>query len=364
MTIGLEATRANKKYKTGTEWYAWHLLQQFKKLDHENKFVVYYNNILADALKETPANFVIKNLPWPFKKFWTHMRLSLELIKNPVDKFFASNAVPLLTKGEVIVTIHDLGFFRNPELYHPLERIYQQISHKLAVKKAKKIVTVSEATKKDIKKYFPKYKEEIKVTHLGYNADTFKILEKHEKMQFIDIHDLPDDFFLYIGRLETKKNVANLIKAYKKTNRKWPLVLGGRPGNFGYDEIERLANDPEIKDDIIILGYVSQANYPRLMASARAFVFPSKFEGFGIPLIEAMACKVPILASDIPVFREVAVDSALYFDPDNIDDIAQKMDKITTDEKLQETLAIKGLQRSRQFSWEKCARETLDFILK
>lgn len=364
MIIGLEATRANKQYKTGTEWYAWHLLQQFKKIDHENKFVVYYKDFLADDLKDMPANFVSKKLSWPLKKFWTHLRLGLELVIKPVDKFFASNAVPIFSRGEIIVTIHDLGFFRNPKLYHPLERIYQQLSHKIAVRKAKKIITVSEASKKDIEKYFPNFKGEIKVTHLGFNKENFKPLEKHEKFQYLEKHDLPDNFYLYIGRLESKKNIANLIKAYKKSNRKWPLVLGGRPGNYGYDEIEKLANDPEIKHDIILLGYVSQANYPKLMACARAFIFPSKFEGFGIPIVEAMASKIPILASDIPVLREVGSDAILYFDPDNIDDIASKMNKLSEDKNLQETLAIKGLQRSREFSWEKCAHETLDFILK
>lgn len=363
-TIGLEATRANKQYKTGTEWYAWHLLQEFKKLNSDNKFVVYYKDYLAGDLKDAPDNFIFKKLSWPFKKFWTHLRLSCELIKNPVDKFFASNAVPLCSKGEITVTIHDLGFYHNPKLYHPLELIYQKISHSLAIRKADKIIAVSEATKKDIIRFFPKAEDKIRVIYHGWNNEDFGIYGPDDIKAYKDRHDMPDKFILYIGRIETKKNIQNLIKAYKKTTRRWPLVLGGRPGNHGYKEIEELIKDPEIRDDIILLGYVSQNNYPKLMASASAFVFPSKFEGFGIPLLEAMASSVPIACSDIPVLREVADDAALYFDPDDTVDMSAILDKLMKDKDLCRDLVEKGKERAQKFSWQKAAQETLDYILE
>jgi glycosyltransferase involved in cell wall biosynthesis len=362
--IGLEATRANKKQKTGTEWYAWYLIQEFKKIDQENKFVVYYNKYLAGDLKDAPDNFCLKSLPWSFGKFWTHLRLAWELVINPVDKFFATNALPIFGRGEMIVTIHDLGFYRNPELYHPIERIYQKLSHSLAIKRADKIITISEATRLDIIKYFPKAKHKIKVIHLGYNKDHFKSIDQEDKKIFIDRHDYPDKYLLYIGRLETKKNIVNLIKAYKKTSRKWPLVLAGRPGNYGYDEIEKLANEPDLKQDIILLGYISQDNYPKLMASAAGFVFPSKFEGFGLPPLEAIASGVPVTCSDIPALHEVVGDAALYFDPDNIEDIKNKIEIIFNDQEQRSDLIAKGLERAKQFSWSKVARQTLDYILE
>ncbi|PLX25294.1 hypothetical protein C0580_02835 [Candidatus Parcubacteria bacterium] len=363
-TIGLEATRANKQYKTGTEWYAWHLLQEFKKLNKDNKFVVYYKDYLAGDLKDAPDNFIFKKLAWSFKKFWTHIRLSCELIKNPVDKFFASNAVPLCSKGEIIVTIHDLGFYRNPKLYHPLELIYQKISHHLAIKKADKIIAVSEATKKDIIRFFPSAEDKIRVIYHGWNYQDFGVYGPEDIKAYKDRHDLPDKFILYIGRLETKKNIQNLIKSYKKTTRRWPLVLGGRPGNHGYKEIEELIKDPEINHDIILLGYVSQNNYPKLMAAASAFVFPSKFEGFGIPLLEAMASSVPVACSDIEVLHEVAGEAALYFDPDDTVDMSAILDKLMKDKDLCRELVAKGQERAKEFSWQKAAQETLDYILE
>ncbi len=356
LRIGLEASRANKEYKTGTEWYAWHLLQQFKKLDTDHSFFVYYNQELASQLKQAPANFKFVQLKWPLKKLWTHIRLGFKLLTKPVDKFLFTNAVPLLSRGEVIVTIHDLGFLKNPELYHPLERIYQKLAHNIAISKAKKIITVSEASKQDIIKYYPKVKDRIKVIYLGWDEEDFKpgvsdsIKEKY---------NLPDNYILYIGRVETKKNIQNLIKGYKLLKTDWPLVLAGRPGNYGYNEIKKLANDK-----VIFLGYIPQTDYPQLLASAKLFVFPSKFEGFGMPILEAMASGVPVVCSDMPVLHEVGNNAVSYFNPDDINDIAEKLQNLIDDRGLRQELIDRGLEKVKQFSWSRCARQTLEYILE
>lgn len=362
MRIGLEASRANKKYKTGTEWYAWHLLQQFKKIDQTNNYIVYYNSDLEKDLAAVPANFLLKQLRWPFGRFWTHLRLSLELLFHPVDKLFFSNAVPVITRGEVTATIHDLGFIKNPELYHPLERIYQKVSHSLAIRKADKIVAISEATKQDIIKYYPFAQDKIKVIYNGWDDKSFRP-SKEDKKQYIKAkYNLPDNYLLYIGRIETKKNVLNLVKGYNLlSNNNWPLVLAGRPGNFGYDEIQKLAKE---NSNIILLGYVPQEDYQLLIAAAGIFVFPSKFEGFGIPLLEAMGSAVPVICSDIPVLHEVGDKAALFFNPDKPEDIADKLNSLITDSDLRQELIDLGLMRSKEFSWEKCANKTLDYILE
>lgn len=361
VTIGLEASRANKEFKTGTEWYAWHLLQQFKKLDQDNKFVVYYNHDLKPELATPTANFYFKRLKWPFGKLWTHIRLSLELLLHPVDKLFFSNSVPIFTRGQLTVTIHDLGFYKNPKLYHPWERIYQKISHWLAVTKADKIIAISEATKQDIINFFPNTKRRIKVVYNGWDDEEFKPANDEAKQNIREKYDLPRNFFLYIGRLETKKNIQNLIKGYSQLKDKdWPLILAGRPGNYGYTEILELA---EKVNNIRFLGYIKQIDYPKLLASASVFIFPSKFEGFGIPILEAMGSGVPVICSDIPVLHEVAKDSVLFFNPDKPQNIADVMGRLIGNSDKRKELIRKGIVRAKQFSWEKCAKETLEYII-
>ncbi len=367
MKLGLEISRANKTNKTGTEWYAWHLFEQFKKISNQNdlEFFIFYHQELSAELKNAPANFIFKKLNWPFSKFWTYFRLSWELFLHPVDKFFATNSAPLFFKGELIATIHDLGFYKNPELYHPLERIYQKIAHTLLINRADKIITPSQNTADDVVRYFPQAKSKIQIIYHGYNRDEFKVLSAEEKQVVKNKYNLPDKFLLYIGRLETKKNIQNLLRAFTiLQHTDYHLVLAGRPGNYGYRDILELSRHKDIKDRVHFWGYVSQNDYPLILASADVFVFPSLFEGFGMPLLEAASCGVPITVSDLPVLREVADSVALYFDPHQPAEIARIIDSLLSDDVLRQQMIGAGLEKVQSFSWEKCAQETLAYILK
>lgn len=363
MKIGLEAARANREHKTGTEWYAWHLLQEFKKITTEHKFVVYYNQDLVGDLMTAPANFYFKKLAWPYRKLWTQVRLSWELFTRPVDRFFASNTIPLLTRGQVIVTIHDLGFLKNPELYHPLERIFHELSHRWYAQRANKIIVPSLATKADLEHYYPHTKNKIQVIYHGYSKIDFHPSTKFEQEEIKEKFDLPENFILYVGRLELKKNIPRLIEAYKSLpENNWPLVLAGRWGNYGRQEIEKLLT-PEYKDKIILLGYVSQKHYSQLLGAASLFVFPSKFEGFGIPILEAMACGTPVLCSNLPVLKEVAANAAMYFDPNDVTDLRNKLMQFMKNPELKILYKHQGLKRVQNFSWEKTAQETFAYII-
>lgn len=373
MRLGLEISRANKVNKTGTEWYAWHLFEQFKTAyisprmhgDEVVSFFVYYHQDLSPELTNAPANFIFKKLNWPFSKFWTYFRLSWELFWHPVDKFFASNAAPLFFKGELIATIHDLGFYKNPELYHPLERIYQKISHTLLINRANKIIAPSQSTADDVAKYFPKAKNKIQVIYHGYNRDEFKVLSEQEKQIVKNKYNLPNKFLLYIGRIETKKNIQNLLRAFTiLQHTDYHLVLAGRPGNYGYRDIIELSRHKDIKDRVHFLGYISQNDYPLILASADVFVFPSLFEGFGMPLLEAAACGVPMVVSDLLVLREVADQTALYFDPHQPAEIAKIIDSLLNNDVLRQQMIESAKIRVQLFSWEQCAESTLAYILK
>ena len=397
MIIGIDASRANLKHKTGTEWYSFYLIKNLAKIDRENKYILYLNNEASSELKkaiEGNPNFYFKVLNWPFYSFWTLGRLSLEMLfKAPDVLFVPAHGLPFFSPRHTINTIHDLAFLRDKNLYRQdkvktsntyyrgvinflvkfftlgkyrassLDYLYW--STKFALRKASKIIAVSNFTKKEIENFYPKIKsQKIKVIHNGYNSELYCPPDNEEKAnKALCKYDLEKPFFLYAGRLEKKKNTPSLIEAFAIVKENYPeikekLVLIGN-ASFGYDEVQFMIEEYDLGREILMPGWVDEADMPYIFSSASAFIFPTKYEGFGIPLLQAMACGLPIAVSDIPVLHEVAADAALYFDPNNSAAFAFAMKSLALDSALRAELRAKGLERVKKFDFEKCARETL-----
>jgi glycosyltransferase involved in cell wall biosynthesis len=400
MTIGIDASRANLKRKTGTEWYAFYLIKNLARLDKTNKYLLYLNeepsSELKEAVKDSP-NFVFKVLRWPFYSFWTLGRLSWEMIwRRPDVLFIPAHTMPLIYPKKTVNTIHDIAFTREKALYRSdkvkTERVtsrklievivrlitfgkyrsdsldYLYWSTEFALRRAKKIITVSNFTKNEILNVYSKVNgNKIKVIHNGYNNEAYKQIKDELKIQEIkEKYDLDFPYFLYIGRIEKKKNIPALIEAVSILRDNYPevkekMVLIG-DASFGYDEVKYIIEEFNLNLDVIMPGWVDEEDLPYILNGASAFIFPSKHEGFGIPLLQAMACGVPVAASDIPVFKEVAQDSVLYFDHHDKLAISEAMAKLVKDESLRQELVVKGLKRVENFSWEKCASKTLEEI--
>ena len=188
-----------------------------------------------------------------------------------------------------------------------------------------------------------------------------------EKINFIlEKYSLESPYFLYIGRLERKKNTATLIESYAIVKENNPaiaekLVLIGNAG-YGYDEIQYVIEEFNLNKDVLMPGWVAEEDVPYILNGASAFIFPSKHEGFGIPVIQSLACGVPTAVSDIPVLHEIAADSVLYFDQNNKVSMSEAMKRIITDDELRKNLKNKGIDRAKLFSWQICAAETLKEI--
>ncbi|MBN2854129.1 glycosyltransferase family 4 protein, partial [Patescibacteria group bacterium] len=245
---------------------------------------------------------------------------------------------------------------------------YLYWSTKFALKKASKIIAVSNFTKQEIENFYPKAKSnKIKVIHNGYNSELYRLVDDEEKANEVLLkYGLEKPFFLYAGRLEKKKNTPTLIEAFAIMRENYPelkekLVLIGN-ASFGYDEVKFVIEEYDLERDILMPGWVEEADMPYIFASASAFIFPTKYEGFGIPLLQAMACGLPIAVSNIPVLHEVAAEAALYFDPNNSSAIAVAMKSLASESALREDLRAKGLERVKNFDFEKCARETLGVL--
>lgn len=401
MTIGIDASRANRRYKTGTEWYSFYVIKNLAELDHENRYVLYTSSLPSQELQEIirdHPNFSLKVLKWPFNFFWTLGRLSIEMIIHRPDILFVpAHTLPLFQPWKTITTIHDIAFTREKSLYfqkklpvttrlgelilnnfvkiitfskyEPNSVDYLDWSTRYAFKRAKKIITVSEFTKQEILDVYPQAKaDKIVSIHNGYNNDLYKKIDDPERIDnILEKYGLERPYFLYVGRLEKKKNTPALIEAFALFKEKNPgynykLVLIGS-ASYGFDEVKYAIEEYNLNKEVIMPGWVEEYDMPYIYNGAVGFIFPTKHEGFGIPVIQSLACGLPTAVSDIPVLREVAGDSVMYFDSNQRDSIAQAMESLVTDQVLREELIKSGYLKVQEFSWRKCAEETWREIL-
>jgi glycosyltransferase involved in cell wall biosynthesis len=373
MTIGIDASRANKSEKTGTEWYSHHLIQELKKItDPKDQFILYSREKLRSRLGAMPSNWQSRVLRWPPRKLWTQARLSFEMWRRPPEILFVpAHTLPLIHPKKIVTTCHDVAFLRLPQVYDWPALKYHEFAVKFALRHATKIIAVSEFTKSELIEFFKISPERIVVVHNGYDSERYKIIEDRGAVEkILQKYNLRQPYILYLGRLETKKNTHGLVQAFgvlkKILNLKseilnLKLLLVGQPG-FGFEKVDEAIVDNDLHNEVIMPGWVDERDLPYLISGAKLFVFPSFYEGFGIPVLEAMACGTPTVVSGIPALREVAGKAAYFFDPYSPENIAEGINRVLGDEHLQEDLKIRGLARAQDFSWEKCARETWEVI--
>jgi len=373
MIIGIDASRANHKEKTGVEWYAYHVIQNLKKNLPDNVRVVLYSDVpLEGDLALLPDNWTSKVLNWPIRRLWTQGRMSLEMLFSRPDVLFVpAHVVPLIHPKKTIMTVHDVAAVKFKQSYNWFEKWYSVWSAKMAVKKMWKIIVPSEFTKKELLSLFKKTKEDKKekkifvVSH-GYDRN-YKIIQDLEKIKStLNQYNIKQPFLMSIGRLEEKKNTWRIIKAFDKLKSQFKhdnlqLVLIGKPG-YGYEKIKTALDESEYKKDIILPGWVDQEQVPHLMNSAEVFVFPSLYEGFGLPILEAMACGTPIVASKNNSLEEVGGDVCLYTDS-SIEQITKVIHRFLDNSELTKQKIKLGLERVKDYSWEKCAKQTADLII-
>ena len=370
MIIGIDASRANKKSKTGVEWYSYHLIEEFKKIDRNNRYFLYTNKPLEGTLAICPANFEEKVLRWPIPRSWTIGRLSLEMKfgkEIPDVLFVAAHTLPLFNPKRSVVTVHDLGFEHFPEAYHWADKFYHKLIIHLIKKSATKIIAVSEFTKQDLIKTYKIPSEKIVVVLNGYDNDKYKLLPDSGGL-LKEKYKINFPYVLFVGRLELKKNIPRLIEAFGLFKRKQPelthkLVLIGVKG-LTFPLIEEQIKKYNLANEIIFPGWIDDADLPIFYNNADLFAFPSLFEGFGIPILEAMACGCPVICSKTTSLPEVAGEAGLMFNPESAEEIAARMEQVLLNLEVQESLRVKGLERVKRFSWRKCAEETLAVLLE
>lgn len=363
LVIGIDASRANAENRTGTEWYAHHIIQELKSLIPDGFEVrLYSREPLRDGLEALPRSWRSIVLKWGFR-FWTQLRLSWEMLRDPPDLLFVpAHVLPLMLPRRTVITLHDVAFVRYPEAYSLQGRLYHIWSTRRAVKRADRILTVSEFSKREISEVFKAEPSSVSVTHLCYDRSVFRPADDDELTVVRGKYETVWPYFIYVGRLERKKNLAGILRAFRefKSMReeygKHRMLLVGKHGRW-YEEEMRDSGEAGAKD-VVELGYVPPEDMAALISDAEAFVFPTWYEGFGIPVLEAFACGTPVIASDNASVPEVAGDAALYADPSKPAEIARAMHRLVADVALREVMVERGLRRAGEFSWRRTAEET------
>ncbi len=274
---------------------------------------------------------------------------------------FFNYIVPPFVHGKKVVTIHDMVYKAFPETMNSKTRILLNLAMNKSMKRADVVVTDSEFSRSEIIKYFPQYRDKVEVVPCGVDCDMFKPIQDRSIIEKVKAnHNIKGKYFLYLGTLEPRKNLTRLVKAYEILSRRKEdcplLVLAGGKG-WLYDEIFEEVNKSGLGDKVIFTQYIPGEEICPLMNGAEAFVFPSLYEGFGMPPLEAMACGTPVIVSGSASLPEVVGDCGLIVDAYSEESIADAMEKIADNEELRKQLSEKGISRAREFSWKKSAEK-------
>jgi glycosyltransferase involved in cell wall biosynthesis len=360
--------------KTGIGYYALNLIRNLAKIDKANEYLLYtflfryFGSNLKNIFIPNKKNFIpkFKRIPARFVNFLhDKINIPIESFIGPIDVLHSLDSrFPLIKNSKLVVTIHDIAFMLFPKYTSNDNFVRNQLTKYVvnAARLADGIITVSNNSKKDIIEVLGVPETKITVTYEA--ADTiFRLTNKSKCSEKIkQKYGFDDEYILCVSTLEPRKNISGLIKAFsiakKSKNFDFKLVIvGGK--SWYYEELAKLAVYSTLDKDVIFMGYVPEDDLPLLYNCARLFVFPSFYEGFGLPLLEAMGCGLPIVASDNSSIPEVVGDAGVLVDAENTEQIAETIYQVSTDESHLQDLRLKGLKRAKTFSWENTAKKTL-----
>jgi glycosyltransferase involved in cell wall biosynthesis len=368
MKIAIQAADLDSDRIDGTRVYILNLLKYFGKLDEASQFLVYHrNNFNPELTPPKFSNYKIIQKSFPF--LWTQTRFASALWRDKPDVLWMPMmALPVIRrkKTKTVITVHDLAFKFFPEHFpkNDLRRLNLYCDY--AIKNSAKIIAVSNSTKRDILRCYPSVLEsKIKVIYHGFDRDIYEkerdISAENDLCKKLGISK---KYILYTGALQPRKNLIRLINAFneiKKEGLGIQLVLAGGKA-WMYEEIFKQIEKSPNKKDIINTGKLDFEDLGNLLRGASVFVYPSLYEGFGIPVLEAFAAKVPVILAKNSSLTEVGGDGALYFKTENVADLSCQIKKILSNEELAKSKIQAGYEHLKNFSWEKCARETLEYL--
>jgi glycosyltransferase involved in cell wall biosynthesis len=363
MIIGIDGNEANVERKVGIGEYAYELLKQFSKITLPNvKFVVYLKSSPRVDMPPPSSSFSYK-IVTP-TKMWTQFALPISLFfgKRPDVFFTPSHYGPRISPVPTVISVMDLSFIRFPELFAKKDLYQLKNWTAYSAKNAKKILTISEFSKNDIINEYKKDRKNVVVTYPGIKPN----LSINKNMNINDLKKkfgINKEYILFVGTLQPRKNISKLIEAFSKIDKDIQLVIVGKKG-WLYEDILKAPVKFNVENKVKFLDFVEDSELPLLYKNALCFVLPSLYEGFGLPVLEAMKNGCPVITSNVSSLPEAGGDAAEYFDPENVDEMKKKIEKVIEDKKLREEMIKKGFAQIKKFSWEKTAKDTLKELME
>lgn len=351
MRLAIDASRTTSARRTGTERYALEMIRALIGLNSPYDITLYFRDAPAPGLLPEAPN--VRHRVIPFARAWTHLRFAATLAADRPDIVWVpAHTLPLLFPGRAAVTVHDLGYRHFPQAHPARQRRYLDWTTAYSARRASVIFADSQATARDLTQFYGTPPAKIRVVYPGVDAPVINAVNVRAR------YGLPETYFLFLGTLQPRKNIARLVQAYSLWRQAHPtsetgLVLAGAPG-WLYDPawVEGVPG-------VVQTGYVEEADLGALYAGTLALVFPSLYEGFGFPALEAMHSGTPVLASSMSSLPELVGDAGLLADPLDTEAIAAGLSRLSDDPALRADLVIRGRTQAARFSWSAAARAVL-----
>lgn len=376
MILGIDASRALRppSQRTGTELYARHLIDAMLKLAPALPSPPSIR-LYSDVTPDEAARQAWKTADWrvmPSPRLWTHARLSLEMAQRPPAALFVpAHVLPLWRPPCTLVTIHDLGYLFFPQAHSPRQRWYLDWSTRWNGRVATHVLADSQATAADLRQRLAVPSNRISVVYPGFIPTRQRVMDSDHVEAVLARYGIRPPYFLYVGTLQPRKNLVRLAQALARVLARGSaerpdaappmLVLAGKPGWLS-DQVLPPIEALGLGDRVRTLGYVPEADLPALLTGAAALAFPSLYEGFGFPILEAQACGAPVLTSTTSSCPEVAGGGALLVDPHDVEAMADGLWRLLTEPALARHLAAQGAANVRRFRWETAAQQVFDVL--
>ncbi len=373
MKIGIEGQRLFRKKKHGMDMVALELIKNLQRIDSVNEYVIFVKPDEDNTCIPEAPNFKVVELTSSFGyPGWEQLELPKAALREGCDVLHCtSNTGPIFSKVPLVTTLHDIIYLESISIfkkdgtwYQKLGNMYRRYFVPPVIKKSKKVITVSNYERNRINTYFGFNDNRLTAIYNGVGEHFKKVTNTKTLQSIKEEFSLPDHFFFFLGNTDPKKNTVGVLRAFADFNQMYPnkyhLVM------LDYDESElwrilSSINAPELRELIHLTGYVPNTKLPAIISQCTIFLYPSLRESFGIPILEGMACGVPVITSNTSSMPEVAgEDAALIIDPFNPKEISSAMQNLVEDKMLASILAEKGIERAKSFSWKSMAQNVLE----